>query len=221
MNQTSIEKIGSEITWENIESTRTRSWQALHEIAAKIEVGMTEKEAIAVANRYFASLGVKKFWHKSHVRFGQSTVFSFNDPYLDDGYRLQEQDIFYLDLGPVFDGIEGDVGATFVLGKDPLMLACARDVKILFDQVREHWLQTQTSGAELCHYARQAAQALGWLFSPDYVKGHRLSEFPHSFHFKGTLADAGFHPSPKCWVLEIQIRHPELPVGAFYEDLLI
>ena len=221
MNAEIIEKISPNTSMDAIEATRAQSWKALHAIAKSIEPGMTEKAAIHQANQHFASLGVKKFWHKSHVRFGKNTIYSFDDPYLDDGYRLQDNDIFFLDLGPIFNGIEGDVGASFVVGNDPIMQTCVRDVKVLFDQVREHWSATQTSGAALCDFARQAAKKLGWLYSPDYVKGHRLSEFPHSFHFKGTLADVDFHPKPKVWVLEVQIRHPELPIGAFYEDLLV
>lgn len=28
-------------------------------------------------------------------------------------------------------------------------------------------------------------------------------------------------PNAGVWILEIQIKHPELPYGAFFEDLLI
>lgn len=215
-----VEAVSETITLENIMHARQKTWDAVHVIASKIEAGMTEKEAISLANRYFASQGVKKFWHKTHVRFGKSTVFSFDDAYLDDSYTLQANDIFYLDVGPVWDGIEGDVGQTFVLGNDPLMQNCARDSKVVFDKVRNHWLESQSSGEELCRYAHECAKELGWLFSPEYVKGHRLSEFPHSFHFNKTLADISFRPAPNVWVLEVQIRHPEKQIGAFYEDLL-
>jgi hypothetical protein len=53
------------------------------------------------------------------------------------------------------------------------------------------------------------------------MSGHRLSEFPHAAHHKGALADAPFTPSPGLWMLEIQLRHPTRPFGAFYEDLLL
>jgi Xaa-Pro aminopeptidase len=218
--QSTIEALAQGISWDDIFLARDKTWSAVREIAAMIQPGMSEREAISEANRYFASQGVKKFWHKTHIRFGASTVFSFNDPYIEDAQRLGENDIFYIDAGPVWDGIEGDVGDTFVVGNDPVMHACAKDTKRVFDKVREHWLNTQTSGMELCQFARDTARDLGWIFSPDYVKGHRLSEFPHSFHFKENLGAVTFKPSPKCWVLEVQIRHPERPVGGFYEDLL-
>jgi hypothetical protein len=34
------------------------------------------------------------------------------------------------------------------------------------------------------------------------------------------MAGVDFKPSACAWMLEIQIRHPELAFGAFYEDLL-
>ena len=53
------------------------------------------------------------------------------------------------------------------------------------------------------------------------LSGHRLSDFPHSAHYDGSLADVDFRPNPNLWVLEIAIAHPERTFGAFYEDLLL
>lgn len=215
------QRIGEGISWDMILTAREKTWQAVYDIAKLIKPGMTEREAIRLANRHFAEAGVKKFWHKTHIRFGKDTIFSFNDPYDQLDIQLQENDIFYLDVGPVWDGIEGDAGATFVVGQDLIMHDCARDAKLVFDKVREQWMQTKMSGADLCKYAETCAQELGWLFSPEYVKGHRLSEFPHQLYSKLRLSDLDFHPAATCWVLEVQIRHPQLEIGAFYEDLLV
>jgi hypothetical protein len=48
-----------------------------------------------------------------------------------------------------------------------------------------------------------------------------LSDFPHSAHYDGPLAEVEFRPNPNLWVLEIAIAHPERKFGAFYEDLLL
>ena len=40
------------------------------------------------------------------VQFGSSTVLSFKDPYREN-VVLKEDDIFFLDFGPVWDGVEG------------------------------------------------------------------------------------------------------------------
>ena len=53
------------------------------------------------------------------------------------------------------------------------------------------------------------------------MNGHRLADFPHAALYKGPLAEAAFTPSAGLWMLEIQIRHPELPYSAFFEDLLL
>ena len=53
------------------------------------------------------------------------------------------------------------------------------------------------------------------------LSGHRLSDFPHSAHYDGPLAEVEFRPNPNLWVLEIAIAHPERKFGAFYEDLLL
>lgn len=52
------------------------------------------------------------------------------------------------------------------------------------------------------------------------VDGHRISDFPHQKYSRERLAKLQFEPAPLLWVLEIHIRHPELEIGAFYEDLL-
>jgi uncharacterized protein YoaH (UPF0181 family) len=49
---------------------RDLTWKAVREIKELIKPGMTEQEAIKLANQYFASQGVRKFWHKTHIRFG-------------------------------------------------------------------------------------------------------------------------------------------------------
>ena len=59
----------------------------------------------------------------------------------------------------------------------------------------------------------------GWLLNLE-MTGHRVSEFPHKAHYDGALIDQRFAPSPGLWILEIQLRHPTRPFGAFYEDLL-
>jgi hypothetical protein len=59
------------------------------------------------------------------------------------------------------------------------------------------------------------------MLNPPYVRGHRLSDFPHKLHHGGSMEECAGHPSPERWVLEIQIRHPLEELGAFYEDLLL
>lgn len=204
---------------------RSRTWQAVHDIAAQIVPGMTEKQAIARANRIFAERGVRKFWHRTHIRFGQSTIRSFDDPYEDDT-TLQHNDIFYIDVGPIWSlpgtgDIEGDAGKTFVVGEKPEGEKIVCDVEALFAEIRTYWTQTRPTGTALLAYAKEKTEAMGYLLHPSYVKGHRLSEFPHRIYSTNTLFEFNRVPAPARWVLELQICRRDLAFGAFFEDLLV
>ena len=218
-NPFELEKINPDIVFDMAHTAREKTWEAVEAIKSFIRPGMTEKEAIQKANAYFASQGVKKFWHKTHIRFGESTVLSFNDPYREH-VVLQETDIFYIDIGPVWDGVEGDCGDTFVMGENPEFTRIKADVKTIFEQTRDYWRAQKPSGVELYQYAQDQTEKMGYLLHPAYVKGHRLSEFPHFAYTKIGTGDLEFSPAPDRWILEFQICDRSMKFGAFYEDLL-
>ena len=86
--------------------------------------------------------------------------------------------------------------------------------------MRDKWFSDGTTGRELYDFAVETAAGLGWKLNLD-LSGHRLSDFPHSAHYDGPLAEVEFRPNPNLWVLEIAIIHPDRTFGAFYEDLLL
>jgi len=198
---------------------RRQSWTAVRRIAAGIRPGMTEGQASDQALQVLKEMEMDRIWHPIKVRFGESTLATFHEPTPPDRV-LGEQDIFFIDIGPVWQGHEGDAGDTFVVGDDPQMQACAQAARVLWDEVSTHWRHSQASGEKLYAHARQRAQAQGWRLNLD-IKGHRLSDFPHAIHKGGKLGDFPAHPASGLWVLEIQIAHPTRPFGAFYEDLLV
>jgi Xaa-Pro aminopeptidase len=162
---------------------------------------------------------MQRIWHPVLVRFGANTLKIFKEPSEGDPI-LGEDDLYFIDIGPVFDGHEGDVGATYVLGSDPEKRACADAAKTLFDDVSMAWRQQHLSGPDLYAFADRRAREMGWALNLD-IKGHRVSDFPHAIYRGGNLGDFASEPAPGVWILEIQIRHPSKPYGAFYEDLLI
>jgi hypothetical protein len=86
--------------------------------------------------------------------------------------------------------------------------------------VRAKWRDEKLTGEALYEFAESEASALGWALNLD-LSGHRISDFPHAAIYEGPLAEIPFHPAPLLWVLEIHIRHPEHPYGAFFEDMLL
>lgn len=217
--QQEIEKTKPGFAVEKLIAAREKTWEAVAKIAQAMKPGMDEEEAYARSRAILRGMGSEKDWHRPWVRFGASTIHPYG-VLPAPGIKLKENDIFFIDIGPVWDGYEGDAGDTFIVGADPELARCRSDAKNIFDRVRARWETERLSGEALFRYAQSEAAKLGWLFNTRGAAGHRLSDFPHAVYFKGNLLSQTFTPSPCAWVMEIQIRHPEKEFGAFYEDLL-
>ncbi len=214
-----IEAAGPNFSVEKQLDVRARTHKALRQVAANIKPGMVEEDAVAMARQVLGTMGMRKGWHRVIVRFGPNTTKDFlaeSEP----GIVLGEQDIFFIDIGPVYGDTEGDAGETFVFGDDSEHLKAKHDVRALWQDVRDLWFEKGLTGPELYEYAGTSAAERGWRLNLD-LSGHRLSEFPHEAHYDGSLAEAKLHPKPNLWVLEMAIAHPARNFGAFYEDLLL
>jgi methionyl aminopeptidase len=198
---------------------RLRTRQAVNDIAAQVEIGMKEEEAKDMARDLLADRQMKRGWHRVYVRCGRNTAKDSSAP-SEAGVVLQSDDIFFVDIGPVFGNHEGDAGDTFVFGSDPEHHKAKADAKSIWDEVRAEWLTTGRTGRDLYESAARRAESRGWKLNLD-LSGHRLSDYPHSAHHGGSMARIDFRPSPALWVLEIAIVHRTRQFGAFYEDLLL
>lgn len=213
------ERNGPRFDWEGMLEARRRTRQAVADIAARIEPGMDEDQAQLVARSVLKTSGLLRGWHGVFVRFGANTLKFYGEP-SEPGIRLGTDDIFIVDIGPVWKHWEGDAGDTFVTGTDADMARAQRDVHRLFDIVADCWRREDATGHALYAYAGEQAALLGWELNLE-LGGHRLSDFPHAVIHRGELKDADFVPSNRAWVLEMHIRHPQRRFGAFYEDLLL
>lgn len=218
-DQGTVEAVGPRYDAVAMLQARAKTRRVMHDIAAAIRPGMLEERAVELARALLKDAGLLRGWHALHLRFGANTLKPFGAP-SEPGVMLQADDLFFLDIGPVWQGCEADAGETFVVGADPEMHRIARDVHTVFDEVAGRWRSEGLTGQALYAHAAGRAQALGWELNLQ-MNGHRLADFPHAAIHKGPLAEAPFRPSSGLWVLEIQIRHPSRPFGAFYEDLLL
>jgi Xaa-Pro aminopeptidase len=214
-----LEGTGEKFSATQLMEVRSRTRKAVHLIADQVQVGMVEEDAKAMARDTLSELGMRRGWHHIIVRFGPNTTKDFMER-SEPGVVLGADDIFFVDIGPIYQGTEGDAGDTFVVGSDPEHHRAKLEVRDIWDQVRNEWFTSGTTGRELYDFAIETAEGLGWRLNLD-LSGHRLSDYPHSAHYDGALAEVDFRPSPSLWVLEIAIAHPERPFGAFYEDLLL
>jgi Metallopeptidase family M24 len=215
----SEEAVGPAFSEQQMLDVRTRTRAAVQQIAANIKPGMIEEHAVEMAKDLLADNDMVRGWHDVVVRFGKNTLKTYGAA-SEPGTALKDNDIFFVDIGPVWEDWEGDGGDTFVVGSDAGMERCARDARKLFHLVRHQWESTGMSGKQLYEFAAAEASRLGWELNME-LSGHRLSEFPHAAIYNGTMAEIGFKPSALLWILEIHIRHPTAGYGAFFEDMLL
>jgi methionyl aminopeptidase len=214
-----IEGTGSSYTEAGFLEMRSRTRSAVHVIAHQITPGLSEEQAKELAKETLKDLDMRRGWHHIIVRCGPNTTKDFMERSEPDTI-LRDNDIFFIDIGPVYADFEGDAGDTFVLGNDPVHLKAQHDVHEIWGIVRTKWFTEQLTGVELYEFATETAQSFGWNLNLD-LSGHRLSDYPHSAHYDGSLAEVELAPSAGLWVLEIAIAHPDGTFGAFYEDLLL
>ncbi|ABK98826.1 M24 family metallopeptidase [Pelobacter propionicus] len=214
-----VEQTKAGFSVEKMQETRAKAQQAVSRIAGQVKAGMLEEDANKMVVATLLEMGATKAFHKPYIRFGSNTTKTFGAD-SDPGVRLGEDDIFFIDVGPVWEGYEGDAGDTFVTGSDPELKRCAVDARRIYDAVEKKWKAEKATGVELYQFAEQMAKDLGWVLNLD-LGGHRLGDYSSAEHYEGPLSEISFHPSPNLWMVEIHIRHPEKQFGAFYEDLLV
>ncbi|WP_395608363.1 M24 family metallopeptidase [Pseudomonas sp. B22129] len=212
------EKVGPRYSLDGMLAAREKTVRALAAIASHLKVGMTTGAALEMASQTLQAMGASHTWHPTYIRFGDDTVRPPREG-IDPLRTLRPSDIVVVDLGPVWDGYEGDYGDTFIFGEAPLHLACRKALHEVFDETREAWLHGMT-GCELYDFAEDRAVSKGWRLSRN-LAGHRIADFPHALFGNTDLADLEITPSEMVWVLEIQLCHPTLPIGAFFEDILM
>ena len=213
-----VDSVGPAWSLPAMRAAQAQAWTAIERLAAAIHPGLRESEAKARGEAIMAELGMGQAWHPMMVRFGANTLRVFSDRGGED-LTLAENDIFFIDIGTVLLGHEADVGASFAVGNDPEMHACATAARDLWHRVAAIWNQGAVRGTALYARAAQEAEAMGWHLNLD-VRGHRVADYPHPSRQAGKLGDLASPPTPGLWILEIQIRHLTRPFGAFYEDLL-
>lgn len=214
------ETVGEQFQLRLLQDARNKTLEVILVASRQMTPGMSEDEARLLVADIQTRLGAPKSWHPPQIRFGENTTLPFGKKGIE-GVRLKENDIFFIDIGPIFEGHEGDVGRAFSIGQDSDMIRCCRDVEIIWHEVRNKWAEKGKTGRELYQFAKIRALMRGWDLCLEKANGHRIADFPHGARMKNSVEELETVPSENRWILEIQIRHSEKPFGAFYEDLLV
>lgn len=196
-------------------------------IAGKSE-SQVNKEIFDLA---FELFGVENHWHKRIVRAGKNTLCPYDDNPPD--LIIQEDDILFLDFGPVFEDWEADLGRTYVIGNDPLKHKLKSDIELAW-YIAQRWFlkQTKVTGSEFHHYIVGLANGFGYEYGGQ-LAGHLVGHFPHERLETGNyglyvhpnnpndmfLPDA--NGNQRHWILEIHFVNVEKQFGGFFEQLLV
>lgn len=218
---------------EALQSAQAKAEKLFQETGARglIRSGVTEsqlnEEIYELAKEMY---GITAYWHKRIVRAGANTLLPYAENPPDR--MIEEDDILFLDLGPVFEDWEADFGRTFVLGSDPAKHRLRRDAELAFAQGKKYFEEhPDLTAAELYNYIVQLAAEDGWEFGGS-IAGHLIGHFPHE-RIPNDKISLYIHPGnhmpirscgsdglARHWILEIHFVDRRRQVGAFFEQLL-
>jgi hypothetical protein len=105
--------VGAKFSVEAMHRARDRTWAVVDKVASLVQPGMLESRGRDAVQYRARDMGMERIWHPVLIRFGENTLKTFKQPSQADP-RLKDDDIFFIDLGVVWDGHEGDAGATYV-----------------------------------------------------------------------------------------------------------
>jgi Xaa-Pro aminopeptidase len=177
-----------------------------------------------------ARFGVKRHWHKRIVRSGPNTLLTYHDG--DSDRRITDDDVVYLDFGPVFEEWEADFGRTYVVGADPVKHRLVDNLAEAFARGKHYFRQSPNlTAGQLYDFVAALSLTFGWEFGAR-TAGHLIGRFPHErlpadpTHFSirhgnaVALREADESGQPRHWILEIHFIDRGREFGGFYEELL-
>jgi Xaa-Pro dipeptidase len=196
-----------------------------------IRAGRLESELTADIHSLAQSrFGVRRHWHKRIARSGPNTLLTYYDA--SEDRRITDDDIVYLDFGPVFNEWEADFGRTYALGSDPIKHRLVSDIAAAFQRGKDLYrCSPNLSCGQLYDFVVGLAAPSGWEFGAA-TAGHLIGHFPHErspqdptrFSIRHgndvSLREPDDNGTPRHWILEIHFVDRVRQIGGFFEELL-
>ncbi|ARN76904.1 aminopeptidase [Nonlabens spongiae] len=195
-----------------------------------IQPGFSEKEInLKILELAEELLGIKKYWHKRIVRAGKNTLCPYDEN--PPEVVVEDDDIVFLDFGPILEEWEADFGRTYVLGEDPNKQQLAADSERLWHIANEYLKSNpDLTGAELYQNCVKIAEDAGWTFGGP-IAGHLIGKFPHEKLEKEDktnyihpenhipLSNKDQNGNQRFWIIEIHLVDPKIKRGSFFEQI--
>jgi len=197
-----------------------------------ITAGKSEEQLNAeVCELALKGFGIEKHWHKKIVRSGKNTLAIYPDN--PPNRAIEKDDILFIDLGPIVEDYEADIGRTYVLGQDSRKMRLKNDVEEAWYEIQE-WYHKQTTlkASDLFRYALEKAEEFGWEFVGE-IAGHIVGKYPHEQPPDPKSMELDIHPAnhndmflrdadgnKRHWILELQFIDRDNEMGGYFEQLL-
>jgi Xaa-Pro aminopeptidase len=196
-------------------------------IAGKSE----EQLALEVTDTALKKFGISNHWHKKIVRTGVNTLATYSENPANK--IIQQDDILFIDFGPIVEGYEADIGRTYVIGNNAIKLKLKNDVEKAWYEIQAWFkMQTQLKASALFQFAVEKANEYGWTFGGE-IAGHIVGKFPHEQPLDPKSLELDIHPAndndmflldangdERHWILELQFVDKEKKIGGYFEQLL-
>jgi len=215
----------------NAQNISIQFFKAIEENNLIIAGKSEEQLNLEVCDLALKKFGIEKHWHKKIVRSGKNTLAIYPDN--PPNSIVEKDDILFIDLGPIVEDYEADIGRTYVLGNDPQKIKLKRDVEEAWYEIKE-WYQQQTvlKASELFQYVVEKAKEYGWEFGGE-IAGHIVGKYPHEQPADPQSPELDIHPenhndiflpdadgNQRHWILELQFVDKENGIGGYFEQLL-
>jgi hypothetical protein len=218
---------------EQLLNAEQKASQLFQEIESRnlFRAGIFESELnAAIYDLAFELFQIESYWHKQIVRAGENTLLPYNGNAIDR--VLAEDEILFIDFGPIFEEWEADFGRTFVIGNNPLKLKLKSDIESAWYATKT-WIlsQEELTGAQVYNFVQQLAIQHNWTFG-GAMAGHLIGKYPHE-KLEPKNYSLYIHPENhncifskqqnnynKHWILEIHFVDLEDKIGGFFEQVL-
>lgn len=223
---------------------QSTAFRAVEEVASLVQPGWTEKKTARMLEICLRDQGVKSFFHKPFVWFGDRTKFQHVGKYKDfmpTDRALKASEVFILDVAPIVNGFACDVGYTDCLEMNPEFEKAQRFLKNIYNEIpkifqtvpeKEIWNEVESrildAGYENIH-KKYPLSVLGHRVHEHSEKGSFFEKYGFGWQSYWGLLKRGVLPEVLApfsnsiqdglWAIEPHIGTPTF--GAKFEEILV
>ncbi|MGH7284912.1 MAG: M24 family metallopeptidase [Polyangiaceae bacterium] len=210
-------------------------------VAARLELGMSERDATALTYDVFREHGVRDHWHMPVVGVAEgSTKFTSAGRFLHHLFGgskriLRDGDILFLDIAPMFEGYPSDFTLTHLYGENARLARMIDTACTLTRRVSNHLREDMRAGDAWTWIKKEIESACPYELQqfPISPVAHRFAKLPMTwpvFREVGTvhlllMGNPLMLPSSKTsmrglWVIEPLLVDRELDRAAKTEEIV-